>query len=165
MTKTPRRSLHRWLGISSLALLMGVLTACSDPRDDEGAIIERSTVSIWDLRVGDCVVQNLEELYGEELQNIELVPCSDEHRYEVYDSFDLPDGPFPGQDEADEAAGLGCDERFEDYVGISVWDSQYEVLFFNPTRETWEQMDDREVLCLAHNFGELIDGTLEGAER
>lgn len=48
----------------------------------------------------------------------------------------------PEQDATDE-----CVARFESFVGRDYMSSQLDVLPMYPTRESWDELDDREIVC------------------
>ena len=110
--------------------------------------------------IGDCVEES--ELSGS-VDEIATVDCDEPHYAELIAKFDLDGDDYPG-DEAVGTQGLeGCTSRFEDYVGIDYPSSIYYVGPVTPTEDTWNDADDREVLCFAYQPGEEITGSIEGA--
>lgn len=73
----------------------------------------------------------------------------------MYHAFNLPDGVYPGEASVTEAAGNGCYNAFEPFVGHEYETSIYDLSYLYPSSESWDQLDDREVLCLMDNY----DGT------
>lgn len=96
--------------------------------------------------VGSCV--NSSDLSGE-ITDIPTVDCSDEHDGQVFHTFDLDDGDFPGQDDVDAQAEDGCISGFEDFVGTSFEDSSLAVKYITPSEDTWNDANDREIICAA----------------
>jgi hypothetical protein len=91
---------------------------------------------------------------------LEKVDCSEPHDNEVFAVFDLPDGDFPGSETTQDQALEGCLERFEDYVGESYDESPYGIQPIAPSEESWNDADDREVICALY----LVDGSqMEGS--
>ncbi|UFU05925.1 septum formation family protein [Ruania halotolerans] len=104
--------------------------------------------------VGECA--QLADLQSDEITEIPTVDCSEEHDAQFFHKFDLPDGDFPGTDGVQTAAEEGClGTEFENFVGTSYEESALYANFIGPTQETWDQADDREVLCIVF----LDDGT------
>ncbi|GAB2611020.1 septum formation family protein [Pseudactinotalea suaedae] len=96
--------------------------------------------------VGECIVTS--EL-GEEITEIPTVDCGEAHDAQVVGKFDLDDGDFPGLDAIKAAADEGCVTEFESFIGAAYDESSLEVSYIHPTEDTWNQADDREVLCFA----------------
>jgi hypothetical protein len=75
------------------------------------------------------------------------VPCAEVHDGEIFATFDLPSGPFPGDSTVVEQAESGCFDRLADYAPNAEDDENLEVFYFRPDRRSWSR--DRRVLCLA----------------
>ena len=97
--------------------------------------------------VGDCIVTS--ELGTDEITEIPTVDCTEAHDAQVVGKFDLEDGDFPGDDAIATAAEEGCATEFESFIGAAYADSSLEISYISPTEETWDQADDREVICFA----------------
>ena len=97
--------------------------------------------------VGDCIVTA--EMGEDEITEIPTVDCSEAHDAQVVGKFDLEDGDFPGTDAIETAAEEGCVTQFESFIGTPATDSSLTVSYIFPTEDTWNQADDREVLCFA----------------
>jgi hypothetical protein len=55
-------------------------------------------------------------------------------------------------------------EPLRDYVGLDVDTSIYDVGPITPSQTTWEEADDREILCFAFDAASgSITGSIEGA--
>jgi hypothetical protein len=144
---------RRVLTLPALLVLAGggLLAACSD--DPEVATLD----------VGECVSQEtLEGSIGAE--EIDTVDCDDPHFAELIGKFDIDGDDYPGDDVVQEEGEAGCESRFEDYVGVDTETSMYSVGPVTPSQETWENADDREVLCFGFDDGAgSIGGSMEGA--
>jgi len=57
-------------------------------------------------------------------------------------------------DATGEAAGNGCYDAFAGFVGHDYETSIYGFTTLSPSAESWDQLDDREVLCLIANYDE-----------
>ena len=118
----------------ALLCTIGLLTACS------------KTVAAQ-ADVGDCI----EKLESGSVDELDKVDCDESHVAEVFAVPELEDGDFPGVDEITDLAAEACLGEFEDYVGVSYDDSVYEIFPIAPSEESWDEADDREVICLAGN--------------
>lgn len=112
--------------------LIGSLAACNQ--------------QVATAEVGECV--NSDDLMGE-ITEIPTVDCSEEHDSQVIGKFDIEDGDFPGQEGISAAAEEGCREAFESFVGISFDESSLQMTYVGPSQDTWDQANDREVICFA----------------
>lgn len=88
--------------------------------------------SIFDLNEGDCINYPTGTA-GEVLSGVKRLDCADPHDAEVIGLLDMPDGDFPGEDEATDYALANCPAEFDNFLG--------------PTEESWSQ-GDREIVCL-----------------
>lgn len=111
--------------------LMGSLAACNQVATAE---------------VGACV--NMDDLGGE-ITDIPTVDCSEDHDGQVVGKFDLDDGDYPGDDAIVAEAEEQCRVLFEEFVGISYDESSLLMRYVPPSQSTWEQANDREVICFA----------------
>lgn len=114
-----------------------VATGCAGGDDGEIEAIE--------LKVGDCFNEAVEESLT--VQSVMVVPCEEEHDFEVYHAFDLEDGAYPGVAGIEDLWIAGCLDRFEGFVGLPFDESVLDISAIFPTEETWNGLDDREVVC------------------
>lgn len=124
----------RFAAAGSIALFAGLgLVACTQAPSAD---------------VGDCL--NSESLTeGDEVTSLPTVSCDEAHDAEVFFSYDLEEGDFPGLEAITESAEERCVAAFSDYVGIDYEESELWANFIYPQEEVWEKADDREVLCFA----------------
>ncbi len=116
-------------------------------------------VDVFSFEVGDC----FSEAGGDTVESLPIVSCDEEHDVEVYALYDLPDGDFPGDDVVIESASEGCLERFDAYVGIAYAESVYDINTIFPTENTWNNLFDREIVCLLVRIDGLPNiGSAEG---
>ena len=144
-----------------LLLLTGV-TACGGgaQRDDAGAVTEADDVAVDQLRVGDC----LETPQGGVVTDLTAIPCAQAHDGEVFHGFDLPDGDFPGDAEAERLGGQGCEQEFLSFVGTAFEDSTLELFPLTPVEEGWSA-GDQGVLCIVQDPEGALVASLRGAKR
>ena len=140
-------------GVTAIAAVL-ILTSCGDPsttdsseRDESGEIVEGGDLGVFAVQVGDCV--NLPDASDDGVGSFESVSCNEAHDGEIYELFDLSGGDeFPGNEAIEPEAQQGCLDAFEPFVGIAYEDSQFFFTFLPPSEQSWEEIDDREVICL-----------------
>lgn len=130
-------------------------------RDEAGAIVDGGEIGAFRIQVGDC----LGAIGDGEFESTQGIPCDQPHQYEVYFAFNLPDGDFPGDNAVAETGEERCYNVFFPYVGTAYEESVYGFTTLLPTEASWDQLDDREVLCLISNYdGTDKTGSAEGTE-
>ena len=150
------------LALSGCSALNSIIGGGSDaPRDDEtGEVTEGSNIDIFSLSVGDC---KMEDASGE-IQDTDVVPCSEPHDEEVYFDFELEGDEFPEGDAIDAEGEAQCLPAFEEYVGIDYQSSSLDLFWITPTQDTWDQLNDRVVQCVLYSYdGEQLTGSMKGA--
>lgn len=154
---------RRFVLVGSVLSLL--LVACSEEpeRGQSGEITEEGELGIDAVQVGDCVQDDT--AFGGEAASIVAVPCTDPHNAQVYHELTLT-----GIDEFDpeavsDAAGDGCLEAFEGFVGMPYDRSELLFYWFSPTADSWDA-GDRHVICYVWaGEGETLTESLEGAAR
>jgi hypothetical protein len=138
------------------ALLVG-LVACSD--DDGEPVIDLGASA-----VGTCL--DFGDEVGADVERLPEVPCEDPHTHEIFAVVDSSNETYPGFEALEAEAQAACFEPFEDYVGISAFDSELFYSWLVPTLTSWEQDDDREIVCVAgENNGAPLVGSVRGLAR
>lgn len=164
---TTRSPLRTALAIISAAALAVTLTGCLQlgrgdaDRDDEGNVVEGSTIDIFELKVGDCI----DDEGSGELQEIRVVPCNEPHGDEVIYEFNMREGAFPSDEEFDDAVYDNCIPAFETYVGIAWDDSTLGMYTMTPTPESWSDRRDRAVQCIVFDPEGQMTSSVKGAQR
>jgi hypothetical protein len=132
-----QRRVHRRAGRAIAVVgLAGALVACSgDPPAN-------------DLEVGDCV----EDAADLNETSLVAIDCDDDHTLELIGRFEVEGDEYPGEDELRAQGDERCTgQLFEDYVGAP-YDPEGDVLVTAvlPSADSWEDADDRTILCFAH---------------
>ena len=153
-----------------VALLLGwitvvaVATACDARRGGDGAIEAAGDLDAFQMQVGDC----FDDVLGaaSEISEVPGVPCADPHDNEVYAVFDVTDATWPGDDLITALADQGCFERFEAAIGATYEESVLVFTTLTPSETSWNQVDDREVVCIAYHMElEKLTGSVLGSGR
>ncbi|MEV4351221.1 DUF4190 domain-containing protein [Actinoplanes sp. NPDC049596] len=144
------------LWIAALAVAIGVAVArdaADGPdRDQAGVLRGERSLSLRELRPGDCV----KDLAHESGDYLDALPCTQAHSSEFYATFDLP----AGTTDKEKAGDAGCEQRFQTYAGTKRPAGAKYILFTARLDEIGET-GDPGVLCFAHQ----ITGTTTGSLR
>jgi hypothetical protein len=98
------------------------------------------------------------------IDEFETVDCDEPHFGEVYDKFDIEGDDYPGDEAVEQQAQDGCLASFEEYVGIPYAESIYGYFPIRPNEETWNDADDREVICVLTSLDQSeLTGSKRGA--
>lgn len=113
------------------------------------------------LPVGSC----LDDVASGFITSDNVLDCAQPHTYEVFSSFLVDDGTFPGDDALQTQATDRCGAVFGDFVGIPYADSALDYSYVSPTADTWAQ-GDREILCLIYDpAAASTTGSLAASQR
>lgn len=137
------------IAIAGIGLLIGWLNSAE--RGDDGSLTGAGTVSVTDLRAGDCFNGGEEQ----EISEVDGVPCDEAHEYEVYAVQDREGDSYPTDDEFDAIFDSICVSAFETYVGVPYADSVLYAGMITPSESSWND-GDREYVCYLY---EPIDGS------
>lgn len=145
------------LSLSGCSLLEG---GGNEPaRDEQGQVTESvDDGDVFAVKVGDCLAASGEG----EVSEVPITPCDQPHESEAFHAFEVEGDEFPGG-EALETEAAACQEEFATYIGKPYQESTLEVTYFSPTQESWEQLDDREILCLVYDPEGDTTGSLKGS--
>lgn len=160
MSKTTLR-----LVAAGFAAVLGATTlaACGEDEatrnTDTNEVETAGEADVFSLQVGDC----FDDPDSGTIEDVAAVPCADSHDNEIYHSFEMEDGDWPGDDAVQAAAAEGCDAEFEPFAGIAYDESLLDWAPITPTEGSWESGDDREILCTIYDTQGPVEGTLEGA--
>lgn len=139
-----------------------VVLPTTAPSDDDHAPVPEDAERVgWaDLEVGQCIPY---VDWEEDVYYVPVVSCDEPHTDEVYLTFDIEDGEFPGDEEVGLIADERCVAEFETFVGHAYADSVLDFYWSVPTQRTW-RLGDREVVCIVYSYDD-VTGTLQGAAR
>lgn len=149
--------------VAGVAVFAGVGAFQDDTvRDSTGAIVESGGLGAFVIESGDCL--NIPD--GDLVQSVEGLPCSQAHDTEVYGIFDMVQNIWPGASVIENAAFDGCLTRFHPFVGLAYEYSELEMFWLEPTEESWNEIDDREITCMVVSLdGTKLTGSMRGSGR
>jgi Septum formation len=163
-------------------MLIAWVVACSSDspsngdestRDSAGDVVEGGDVGVFALQVGDCVDASafLETVTGGDPTEVEAfaaLPCTETHSGEVVlvdDQFYVDVDEFPASsDELYAAATDPCTAALDEYTGTTYESSPYDFAPLIPTKESWDLIDDRGLICVGVTLNEAGDATVESTE-
>jgi len=152
------------VSLSGCSIIDQFLPSSQPVRDAEtGEVTEQvDNADVFAIRVGDCL--NTADMdTTEEVSDVPVVPCDEPHDDEVYATFTLDHGEYPGEAAAETLANDGCRARFADFIGIADEDSVFEFFPMYPSPEGWNAHGDRTVRCIVWYPADTVVGSLSGA--
>jgi hypothetical protein len=148
--------------VGAAALVASVAVAAGSISDSErgasGQVTERSTVSVFEVRRGDCL-NGLDD--GAEIRAVEVVPCERAHQAEVVSAFRMAGGQFPGEAAVRSETERRCSARL--VAAAPPRRNGPFPFFLHPTRQSWA-LGDRVVTCIVV-FEKPVRGTLKESRR
>lgn len=142
-------------------LVTGLLLAgCGAPgaRNSSGQVTAAATADAFSIAVGDCTGP----IPNGSVERLALIPCAEPHAWEAFARTELDGTEYPGARQIQDAADEFCGVEFKAFVGVSLSKSLYQATYLQPTKQTWEDAGDREVLCLVGLASGGIEGSLRG---
>ncbi|HJU52771.1 MAG TPA: septum formation family protein [Acidimicrobiia bacterium] len=119
--------------------------------------------SVFSLPVGTC----FDDQADGEISSVPEVDCSQPHDNEVFALIEYTEADtYPGTDQMSAISDELCRAQFEGYVGLDYESSALAVFPIFPTEESWNDDDDREIICALYNADlSKLTGSMEGAAR
>ncbi|WP_374227493.1 DUF4190 domain-containing protein [Streptomyces sp. AC627_RSS907] len=151
--------------LSSVGLALWVVTLSTGAATDFWEGVEdaaRGEGTAYALEKGQCFTTPSGSLQGV-TYDVDEVSCEAEHDGEVFATFQLPGGSFPGDEEITRTADERC-YALQDGYAMDRWalPVDVDVYYLTPTAQSW-RAGDREVTCLFGNADERA--TLTGSLR
>jgi putative regulator of septum formation/uncharacterized protein DUF4190 len=139
------------LGIAlGLAWLIGggILVGTSSPDRDPntGQVTNNQTVTLDQLKVGDCIP----EVQEQEYTKIPLTPCTSAHKAEVVGVENMTGSSYPGDAQVTDQANNVCPEKLKAYAPAASNDDTLELFYLTPNADTWKT-GDRAIVCIVQD--------------
>jgi Septum formation len=142
------------LGIIALVgVAVGVLAVITHGFRPKTVITYRPA-AVFGLRPGECV-----NSAGNGL-NVTRLSCATPHDAEVFATFSLPEGAWPGASAVQQDAGNGCVNRFNSYLNPQLATADLTQEYVYPNRAAW-QAGEHIVVCEVR----AVSGQLTGSVR
>lgn len=129
-----------------IATVVAIALLTEPERDAQGRVTDSGSESVFDLRTGDCM-NDLEETAVE--LSVDVTPCGPPHDAEVVSEFSLTESTWPGLPFVARQAERRCPQEVESASAGAPRQDEIETFYFHPTEESWDQNNDRAVLCVA----------------
>lgn len=151
---------YAWIPVVAVVLLVGYLASAR--RDDAGSISAGGTLSIADLRVGDCF--DAED--ASEISDVQARPCTEPHQMELFHVATWNgSGDYPPEAAMTDFVIDECIPAFEEYVGTSFETSQLDFVHFVPLEEGWRDGDRIFQCALIDPADDTLTESLAGSAR
>ncbi len=122
--------------------------------DPSRPVTRQPEIFVDDLKAGDCFSSP-----GDAQDDVDLVtviPCTSPHESQVVVIFELPEGPYPGENKVIDAAEKGCADKADPLLTDQAYD-ELDPGFLYPDAFTWR--GDRTIICTV----EAPSGTTTGS--
>jgi Septum formation len=139
--------------IALVGVAVGVLAVITHGFRPKTVVTYRPA-AVFGLRPGQCVNS------GSDALKFTVLSCARPHDAEVFASFTLPAGPWPGGSAVRMDAGDGCASRLDSYIDPQLATASLTQEYVYPNRAAW-QADERTVVCEVS----AVDGRLTGSVR
>jgi hypothetical protein len=130
-------------GLWTLLIVLVVILAATGY--DEPSQTGAGNRDVTSLQVGECTA----DLPEGRISDLQVIPCDQPHRNEVYANLDLPAGRYPGDDAMDTKAEQMCSDKLEAILGGTDLPGTAEIFYLAPRRSTWA-VGDRTITCMLH---------------
>lgn len=160
-----------WFAVLAL-LAAPVLAGCST---FGGSSNGTKSISVFDVKPGECFAG--QSKVKAELSSLSMVPCTSPHTQESYAVVKYrpnqsgtttaapTGGAYPGGTALETYAKGACAQRFAGYVGVDYLDSTLYYTYLLPSARSWEQDDDRNVLCFVTTTGGTLKTSVKGSKK
>jgi hypothetical protein len=134
-------------------------------------------ISVFAVQPGQCFTAP--SSVKVQLSTLTKTPCSKPHTQESYaivayqpsseatnSSTDAAlTAPYPGDDVLSKFAQGVCAQRYGSYVGVDFLDSRLFFTYLLPSARSWEQEDDRNVICFVTTTGSTLTSSVKGSKQ
>lgn len=132
-------------------------------RGSGGDITKAGDMKLSDLRVGDCFDDK--DPAAELIEDVKAAPCTQEHEYEMFLISSMTAGSYPSDTEFSSYIENECLPAFETYVGLAYEESELDVFYVVPSKDSWND-GDRAVRCAVyHPRIHRLTGSQKGSAR
>ena len=144
-------------------------TQDASTRDSSGEVVDGGDVGVFALRVGDCLdasafLETVVDGDPAEVDTFEAIPCDETHTAEVVlvdPGFFAELDDYPREDDLYDRAAPACVAALDEYTGTAYESSPFDFASLIPTSESWDELDDRGLICVGVTLNEARDDTVE----
>ena len=145
-------------GCSAINSILGGGTGDADRDEETGQVTESANIGIFALKVGDCMLEGGSGM----LTDADVVPCAEAHDQEVFHEITMVDGEFSEED-IDTASQECIGDAYTSFIGLTYDESSLSVTTISPSKESWEQSNDRVLQCIVLDPAGQVTGSLKGS--
>jgi hypothetical protein len=160
--------------VTALALVPALLAPAACSWFGGKAKDHAAPISVFDVKPGECFVAPTS--VKAELSTLSRIACTEPHTQEAYaivkytatagaSTASTGADAFPGGGVLDKFAKGVCAQRYSSYVGVDYLNSKYYYTYLLPSARSWEQEDDRSILCFITSTGGSLTTSLKGSRR
>jgi hypothetical protein len=134
-------------------------------------------ISVFAVQPGQCFTAP--SAVKVQLSTLEKTSCSKPHTQEAYAivAYEPAAGatasatgvaftaPYPGDDVLAKFAQGVCAQRYGPYVGVDYLDSKLFFTYLLPSARSWQQEDDRNVICFVTTTGSTLTSSVKGSKQ
>jgi hypothetical protein len=123
------------------------------------------SISVFDVKPGECFHSPKD--VKAQLSSLARTSCDAPHTQESYAivGFVNANGSsasaYPGDDSVTQFAQGSCAQQFRSYVGVDYLDSSLFFTWLAPSARSWEQNDDRNIICFVTTTGATLTTTVK----
>lgn len=134
-----------------------------------GGDSDAKSVSVFSIKPGECF-QTPAKVHAQ-LSELDRRPCDKPHTREAYAvvAYVPPSGQsaatYPGEQALTAFAEGACAQHFRDYVGIDYLDSSLYFTYLMPSARSWQQEDDRNVVCFVMGAGKTFTTSVKDSKQ
>jgi len=130
---------------------------------------------VFDVKPGQCFVAPSD--VKAQLSDLSRTSCQKPHTEESYANVTYDAGTatgasaatsssaFPGNDILSTFAQGACAQRYAGYVGVDYLDSSLFFTYLLPSARSWEQNDDRKIICFVTTTGAKLTASVKGSKK
>ena len=144
------------LGVIALVgVAVGVLAVITHGFKPKTVITYRPA-AVFGLRPGECINSTGNGL------NVTVLSCATPHDAEVFATFSLPKGTWPGDSAVQQEAGNGCESRLGGYLNPQLATADLTQEYVYPNQAAW-QAGERTVVCEVRAVSGQLTGSVRAA--
>lgn len=134
-----------------------------------GGSSNSKSVSVFSIKPGQCF-QTPSEVHAQ-LSELDRRSCDKPHTREAYAVVDYASSgataasTYPGEQALTAFAEGACAQHYRDYVGVDYLDSSLFFTYLMPSARSWQQDDDRKVICFVMGAGQTLTASVKDSKR
>jgi hypothetical protein len=135
-----------------------------------GGSSDTKSVSVFSIEPGQCF-QTPSKVHAQ-LSELDRRPCDQPHTREAYAVVEYAAASgqtaattYPGEQALSAFAQGSCAQHYRDYVGVDYLDSSLFFTYLMPSARSWQQDDDRKVICFVMGAGQTLTSSVKDSKR